>query len=372
MNLMEAKAETLINIKAGDTTRLISDSGIGKSDLTHQIYAELVHGQPDDYMGFGQIFAPHVTPTDLGGCLFKGEKVFGKKTVTVTDPTLPLWAQDVFTGKPAWMFKRFMLVIEEADKAEGDVKKALAEIELNGGIYPHRFPNVFVVACANKGMRYGSTKEYDHCINRRAELTIGFNIQTWLDYVDKPYERKGRKWQTMPVTKHWASIHPDVMLAGPPKEQGPWCTPRSICAVDRYSQVVQEENGGELPLDSSRYSEGVSGRIGTAGMMSYVSHLKFRLELPQYEDIVKDPAGLALPTRPDLLMLLAWELAGWTKPKDVGACITFMERLPKDMAVTYGAALLRRDWTTFTNHPAMTAWINKNVTLLSLLTALSK
>jgi hypothetical protein len=54
-------------------------------------------------------------------------------------------------------------------------------------------------------------------------------------------------------------------------------------------------------------------------------------------------------------------------------CITYIERLKaKDLSVTFISALLRRDYKGIINNPAMQSWINKNATLISVISALSK
>jgi hypothetical protein len=51
---------------------------------------------------------------------------------TVTDPSVPLWMIST-EGKPAFMYDKFFLLIDEYGQGEADVKRAVAEIFLNGG-----------------------------------------------------------------------------------------------------------------------------------------------------------------------------------------------------------------------------------------------
>ncbi len=36
---------------------------------------------------------------------------------------------------------------------------------------------------------------------------------------------------------HYNDTNPQIIFEPEPKEQGPWCTPRSLCAADRYIQT---------------------------------------------------------------------------------------------------------------------------------------
>jgi hypothetical protein len=79
-----------------------------------------------------------------------------------------------------------------------------------------------------------------------------------------------------------------------------------------------------------------------------------------------------VPKKADLLLLMAYELAGYTQIPDLAACIQYVQRLPKDMAVTYVSSLLRRDYKNIINTPAMQGWINKNAALVSIIASLSQ
>jgi len=385
MNLNQARREATRLINSGQAVMFSSGSGIGKSQTVYQMFEQIKARDAEKNItwGFGTIFAATQTPPDLIGYQFKGERAFptgevdaegrpALRTVTVTDPSVPLWMIST-EGKPAWMYDRFFLFIDEYGQGEGDVKRGLAEIFLNGGTSPWYLPAGSVrVAATNKGVRYGVSKDFDFCIARRTLLEIDGDVDVWLSYADKPYIHQGRQWVTMPVIKAWAATNPQILFEQEPKDQGPWCNPRQLCAVDRYLQVTFEEQGNQ-DVDALAISS-IAGTIGMPAAQSLINHLQFRLELPSYADVVSDPDGTPVPTRADLQMLMAYELAGYTRAEDLAACITYIQRLEKvakDMGVTYISALLRRDYKNIINQPAMQGWINKNATLISVIHALS-
>lgn len=372
MNLQQANKEIMALAASGNAVLLTSGSGLGKSTLCRQVFEQLKAQDNTVSWGFSTIFAATQTPPDFIGFQFKGEKDFGDgKPVTVTEASVPLWMISD-EGKPAWMYDRFMLVIDEYGQGEADVKRACAEIFLNGGTAPWYLPPGSVrIGCTNKGGRYGVTKDFDFCIARRTELQIHGDIDILIEYMDKPYRFQGAMWQTMPVTKAWAKTHPEVVFEKEPVEQGPWCSPRTLCSADRYMQVKMSQNNGVLDPADTLLMESLSGTIGMPATQSLINHLQFRLELPQYEDIIANPSKCPVPTRADLLMLMAYELANNTKVEHLAECITYMGRMPKDMGVTYISALLRRDYKGIINQPAMSAWINKNASLVSIIASLS-
>lgn len=377
MNLLEAKRQLKLSALAGNATLLKSRSGFGKSSICRQVFEDLRKSEPNVRWGFGTIFAATQTPPDFIGFQFKGEREFpdaeGKmRTITVTDPSVPLWYISD-EGKPAFMYDKFFLVIDEYGQGEADVKRACAEIFLNGGTSPWYLPPGSIrVGCTNEGARYGVTKDFDFCIARRTEIKITPDADVALSFMDKPYAFQGQAWQTLAVTKAWAKQNPTVLFEEEPKEQGPWCNPRSLCAADRYLQMLANSMpDGTIPVNDTGMMEVLAGTIGMAASRSLINHLQFRLELPSYDDVVKDPTGTDKPKRPDLMMLMAYELAGWTKVQDLPAVLTYVGRLPKDIAVTYVTAILGRDYDAIINEPAMAAWINKNASLVSLISSLS-
>lgn len=377
MNIIDARRETLALIEAGNAVIWQSGSGLGKSQVSYSIFEELRDkgAAQGESWGFGTIFAATQTPPDLIGYQFKGEREFTMadgqvRKLTVTEPSVPLWMISS-EGKPAFMYDKFFLLIDEYGQGEADVKRAVAEIFLNGGTAPWYLPPGSVrIACTNQGARYGVSKDFDFCIARRALINIEGDIDVTLRFLDKPYVHQGKKWQTLPVTKAWAAQNPQIVFEPEPKEQGPWCNPRQLCAVDRYIQTKWTQQGNQ---DMEPTSAGViAGLIGMGATQSLLGHMQFLLELPSYADVVADPDKTPVPGKADLQMLMAYQLAGLTQTADLAPCIKYIQRLPKDMGVTYISSLLRRDYKSIINEPAMQAWINKNAALVSIISSLSQ
>lgn len=386
MNINRAISRTKLLFESGQAVMWSSPPGMGKSEQAVALFNRLkADGEKiGQTWGLGVVFAATQTPPDLIGYQFKGERVFDTidpqtgekitKPITITDPSVPLWYIS-HEGKPAFMYDRFFLIIEEYGQGEGDVKRAIAEIFLNGGTAPWYLPPGSVrIGLTNTDARDGVTKDFDFCIARRTLLPITPDIDGFLSHVDKPYRRQGREWQVMPVSKAWAKSNPQIVFEEKPKEQGPWCNPRSLCAADRYLQLSFEEQkqaGVARPEVSPEDMEVLAGTIGMAATASYASHMQFLTQLPTYEEVVADPAGTEKPGRADLQMLMAYQLASLVQTKDLAPVLQYVQKLPKDMGVTFISALLRRDYKGMINEPPMQAWINKNAALVSIIASLS-
>lgn len=381
MNITEAKAETLALVEAGNAVIWQSSSGVGKSQTAYSLFEHLRDRDAPKGIrwGFCTFFAPTQTPSDLIGYVFKGDRTYeiinpvnGQKetrTITVSDPSVPLWMMSS-EGIPAFMYDRVFLLIDEYGQGEGETKRSIAEIFLNGGTPPWYLPAGSVrLACTNQGARYGVSKDFDFAIARRCLLEIEGSATEFLNYVDKPYQHQGRAWQTTPIVKAWADANPTLLFEKEPDKQGPWCNPRQLCAVDRYLQVKWA--GSPNQDMTPQMINTVAGMIGMPATQSLITHIQFLTELPSYADVVADPVNTPVPTRGDLRMLMAYQLAGYAKVEDLGACVTYIQRLPTDMGITFISSLLRRDYKGIINAPAMQAWINKNATLIAIVTSLS-
>lgn len=387
LNLIQAEKAVLLNTAAGNATLLRSASGYGKSTMLMAAFEKLrsKNASVGRTTGLGIIFAATQTPPDLIGLPWKGERTFtlpaplpdgtDKVTYTVTDPSYPLWMLDVFTGKPATLFDQFVLIIEEYGQGEPETKRAMAEIFLNGGTAPFYLPKGSARwACTNSGSRYGVTKDFLFAIARRTVIDIAQDVDVLIDHWDKPYKLQGRTWQTSPVWKAWAKTSGSSVIFEPePKEDGPWCNPRTMSAADRIYQCMVEDAGGKDPDPSDgMLIELFQGTIGAPATQSALQHLQFRTQLPSHDDIVKDPTGTPVPVKGDLQMLLAYELANQTKAATLGEVLTYVSRLAKDMSITYISALLRRDYRGIIDQPAMQAWVQRNSSVVAIVASLAQ
>ena len=379
MTLREARRELLAISTAGNASIIDSPSGYGKSSMTRQLFEYLRERDAPQGIrwGYGSCFLATQTPPDLVGFQHFAMREFthnGKSiTLPITEASVPMWFISD-EGIPATLYDRYFLVLDEYGQGEADVKRSAAEILLNGKVGPWQLPMGSVrVACTNLGVRYGVSKDFDFCIARRTSLSISKSTDVWLeDFAEKPYFYQGRVWQTLPVVKHFAKQNPEILFEAEPEKQGPWCNPRTLCSADRYLQVAAEQNDGKIPAESYTLMESLAGTIGMPATNALINHLQFLLELPPYEDVVKDPVGCGVPAKPDMQMLMVYQMAHYVQKQHLAECITYINRFPKDLAVTFVTSLLKRDYKSVINEPAMQAWVNKNAALVHLVNGLAR
>lgn len=351
--------------KTGISLELISAPGRGKSSAVAQYVAERRAAGVN--LGFATLFLATQTPPDLIGYIMKGEREFDTKDgivkVDVSAPTLPSWMTDDDTGKPCWAYDEFVLFLDEYGQAEGDVKRASAELLLNRRLGPWKLPkNSIVIAASNRAEdRSGVTRTFDFVINRRTEYHIRDDIEGWeLDFAVPS--------NLHPLGISFAKEYPAIVFSSTvPKEQGPWCTPRSLVMAVRQLEALADDPD-ELPTDAFAVAT-VEGTIGTAATAQFFTHVKLFNSMPSYDSIVANPTKVDVPDAADAKMLIMHKLAHQLKLPDAGPCIQYIERLGKEFAITFGRTAITRQ-PRLLREPAFDAWLKENTSLVNAIGAL--
>jgi hypothetical protein len=262
-------------------------------------------------------------------------------------------------GKRLQEYDGGIIFVDEADKMDTDVKKCIGEAALSGRLGPHRIPEGWVIWMAGNTSKHrsGSTKELDHLINRRREIAITDDINAWDDWALAN--------DVMPLTRAFANQNPSLVFTDDvPEKQGPWCTPRALVDADRYLQILQKD-AGKLPTDATTIEE-ISGEIGAATAAQYFGFVRLELEMPKFEKIVADPMGAKVPEKPDARMLVIYNLAHRVEAKTLGPVIKYIERMPKEFAVTFAKVAVKKN-PELVIDPAMRTWSEQNASLMAAL-----
>jgi hypothetical protein len=377
MNLRQLTKHLQADIVAGNAAMVRGQPGLGKTALMKLIHAWMRKHYAGKRVGLSVNFMATWSVVTGTGLPWKGEKDYGcgAGPRTVTDPAMPTWYLAYCAERNAWlpadMFDVVLCVLEEWGQGNADVKRMGSELILTGAIDRWRLPPGSPrIALTNVDSRDGITKEFDLTINRVHVIDAHGDANVWLeDFAEAPYQWEGAKRSVMPFTKVWVKNNPTIPNEPKPDKQGPWCTWRSLTAWDRFAQAWAEAGGGMLPHDDPEFIESTAGYIGHNATAALVRDLQFMIELTPYEDIIADPAGAPVPNRADLMLLMAYTLAGRVSQGDIAPVIEYVDRLPQDLAITFVKSLMRRDYT-FQQLPAMQAWIKRNATLIGIISQL--
>jgi len=336
-----------------------SAPGTGKSESIDQII-DAMSIRDGFKWGISKAFIATMTPVDINGYLVPGEveiEIEGKKTrQRISEFTMPSYMIST-EGKPLNTYRRGVVVFEEWDKGDPDTKKASAEVLLNGRAGSWALHSgIARIALVNRLQdRSGSTKNFDFIINRRGELTVTGELSGWNDWA----LRHG----VDPLFVAFADKNPEVVFSNTiPETQQPYCSPRSLVKLSQLMPAFRDADG---KLEHSPTTTEVAcGMIGVAAATKLMSWVLLRNESPEWDDILKDPTGVAVPDRPDAKLMICYEVAHKVDKKTMPKVIAYMKRFPAEFAVTFGKAATRRDYDMI-NVPAMSDWVSKNASLLN-------
>lgn len=332
----------------GGSIELVSAPGRGKSSIVEQIAAS----QGRDF-GLAVCFLGTAQPYDLPGYMIPSKDERGRDVATFT---LPMWAE-CRQGGTVFDYPRGILFLDEFGQADPDTKKTAADLLLNKRVGKWQLPPGWVVwAASNRTSdRSGVTKSFDFVINRRGEIHISDDVESWNDWAMAS--------GVHPSIVAFTNSNPQVVFTdGVPDKQGPWCTPRSLVEAARFLKAAAGPDG-KLPTEAD-VVEIVSGIIGQGAAAQLMAYLRLAGQLPQFADIIRDPQNAKVPDQPDGRMLVTYSLASRVDATNAQAVVDYMERLPKEFATTFVKAACKRD-VAFVNTAAFGGWATRNASLLA-------
>ena len=356
ITIQEAKEALKINFMANLPVMLKGASGIGKTELA-LAYAE---AQGEDY-GIFELNAATANLPDVVGVLMPHDETHidaegREKTITCGRYAYPYFMRDKRTTRPAFTYKRGLVVIEEYGQATPDVKRGLASIIWDKRAGEHLFPpHTDVLLLSNRAQdRSGVSKDFDFLINRRVELEVRAELNGWLVWAHDN--------SVSNTSLAFASRNEDKVFSNAaPKEQGPWLTPRSLVSADRF---IEKAVANGYKLDDPFVRNNLVGLMGEGSSHVYIAFAKIRDHLPSFAAILADPHGTPVPTEADQQMFLVFDLASKAKRENMKQIVTYMDRMPSDFAIAFYRSALQRDGSLRSTQE-FGVWATKNTSLLS-------
>lgn len=354
LKFKDLRSVVIDNIEAGIATEMKSAPGRGKSDFVEQLRNYLSERDGFEW-GFFPLFLATYTPQDLMGYMIPAKQADGS---IISQFTTPPWMIDA-QGRHINSFKRAIVFLDEYGQGDGDTKRVSAQLLLKGEVGPHKLDlaKVGIIAASNRASdRSGVTKDFDFVINRRMEVSIQDDLDSWQEWAEEH--------DVMPITRAFAQQNPTIVFSeGVPEKQGPWCTPRSLAMADKLLNIKAARSGGAVPVDPVTV-ETLEGLIGTGAAQQYMIFVRLDREMPPYEEIVKSPAKAKVPTKPDAQMLISYNLAHRVKIDDAGPVIEYVERMPKEFSVTFATSAVKRQ-PGLVRTKAFSEWVNRNSSLMA-------
>lgn len=346
--------------EGGPSFHLTSDPGRGKTSVLMTAPGLLKAAFADGEYGVTLINGANATLSTLCGYMWPADH----GGVKYSDFTKPFWWMTK-EGKPLTEYEGGIVIVDEEDKLGLDEKKIVGEGALSKVLANHRLPPNWVVWFAGNYAknRSGSTKRFDHLINRRNEIAITDDIVSLADWM--------RTHGCLPETITFAEENPQIVFMDAPEQQGPWCTPRSLYAQDVYLRAIAATTGSDAIPTDALTTEEIAGGIGIGAAAQLINTIKLGQELPDYNYIVANSRTVAVPKKPDSMRLAAYKTANRVSERDAAQVLEYIGRFPDEFQVLFVKMAVDRQGSLVLNKD-FAKWCASKASLLALVHKLKK
>lgn len=137
-------------------------------------------------------------------------------------------------------------------------------------------------------------------------------------------------------------------------EGNAFATPRSWFFA---SEIIKSN-----PKPSIEYAL-LEGTIGAANVADYVAFLRVYRDLPDLDDVIKNPKKHEAPKDAKVRFAISSGLSSKANEKNFGNIMEFMNKMPKEFQVLVVKDVQQRDWN-ITGTQAYATWVDQNSELL--------
>lgn len=255
---------------------------------------------------------------------------------------------------------RGILFLDEFVQAPHEVQKAVAPLILEGRIGEYHLPPGWSVMLAGNGLDDGAGANtlLSHVVNRVQIIPVTApSVDSWVSWgaaAGLPFELLA-----------FAQALPHLMFNGavPDEPNTPFCTPRSVHSLGDAANVFP--GGLRGMVDSTLGMAMINGTIGTGPASELITLIRTTINLPSFEDVVRNPAGTRVPdaTKPSEAYAMTMLVSLRADAASIDAVMQYLERFPTNFSITGVISIIRRD-KTLAQNKRMLAWIMANRPLL--------
>ncbi len=244
-----------------------------------------------------------------------------------------------------------IVFLDEFRQAGHDVQKPAAELLLNGSVGASQLPiEYMVIAASNREKdRSGVQRELAFITNRRTQIMIEPNLDSWVEWA----ENGNIHWAAVAFAKHQPGL---IFSDQIPEKPGPFCTPRSFV---KASYMIGE-------LTDEEFLEAATGTIGEGTAAQFLSFMRVVNELPDFDDIVRNPLKCKVPAkdRPDAQFATTQMIAHRVDGDSASAAFDYLKRLPREFQVSGIKAAMRKTGPGLVQSKKFAGWLRSNQDLL--------
>lgn len=277
--------------------------GVGKSQVTAQVAKKLG-------CQFLDLRLPLLDSVDLRG-------------IPTTNNGTTKWLPPSFLPTKGKGF----LFLDELVQGQQIVQAAASQLILDRRIGEYTLPDGwYVLAAGNRETdRAATNKMPSHIANRFVHVQFEIDLDDWLSWAAQN--------NIDPSVFAFLNMRPDLLHQFNPAEKA-FPSPRSWEFV---SKIVKQGANEEI------FREIVEGTVGKAAAAEYVGFFRVYKDLPEFEDIVKNPAKAEVPKNSAALYAVATMLAYRGEAKYAKQIFQYIDRLDKEFQIVCVRNITKRN-----------------------------
>jgi len=315
-------------IKAGITSFIHGQPGVGKSDAVRQLAEKFKLKLID-------VRLSQIDPLDMSGL----PSVNSEKTKASYLPMdmFPLDTDAIPDG-----FNGFLLFLDEANAAPRSVQAAAFQLTLDKAIGRYALhPKTAIIMAGNNETDGGiTTKISTPMMSRLAHFEVELDHKSWIEW--------GHGHGIDYRITSFIELRPDLLNKFNPKTQDKtFSCPRTWEFASKLIKGRDTLNHEDTVLLSSVVSEGIA--------REFVAYTNIFGKLSTIEQILDNPELINIPNEPSVKYAYTGLLSNTVNPNNILKAMKFIARLPVEMQIITMIPLLKK-FPEINNHLVVSEW----------------
>lgn len=300
------------------TVELQSKPGVGKSSVVRQA-VEICSERLGEPVGFRPFHLSTIEAVDAQGYMIPAKNKEGEHVSVFTrSPILP----------PKNAPKRGVLFLDERKQATQEVNKPIARLIEERQIGDQKLPEGWVVWCASNRVsdKSGAIRDMAFFRNRMCIIQVEAQLNAWVRWAETH--------NVHPFLIAFAKKAPGIVFdTDVPVDEAPFCTPRTLV---KTQDILVHVN------DTGIATEAVCGLVGEGAGAELMAFMRVANQLPDFEEIVKQPEKVMVPEAPDAQLAVTQMCAHRISTKNAVDVFKYLLRLPKEFQISALNTSLRK------------------------------
>ncbi len=333
---MQVKASQAVDmimlyLKAGLVPLLVGNPGIGKSNIYQQI--------ADDFRLL--LIDMRLSTADLVD-LTGFPLIVNNKGSYVPMDTFPIEGDKIPDGYNGWL-----ILFDEITSAKPALQAASYKILLDRKVGQHKL-HKNVALCAAGNLETDGAVVYPMSTalqSRLVHMELIFNLEDWMTWAN--INRIDSR-----ITGFLNFDPQSAFTFKPDHTDSTYACPRTWAFVDRILKVTEPGYEHLLPMLAGTISEGVARQ--------FMAFCKIESQLPKLQEILKNPAGIAVPTELSIKHAITSSLSEHISVTNATEIMQYISRFPIEFQVICVKAAGQRNKKIHT-HPSVKQWVKTNM-----------